>query len=488
MRLPGWMFFIVIVFMVLATAVCGVGAFNFGYRFAVDLGSSGVQVAGGSSSFEDFLSAQPTATVTASPAPPTSTPEPGVTFTPEPTLTPTLSGPTPTIDPLAAYTWDDPRRLNVLLLGMDQRRGEEGTFRTDTIMIVSIDPVRQTIGMLSVPRDLWVDIPGFLPNRINTANAQGDGGGYPGGGPALVADTVEQTFGISIDRYLRVNFDVFTTVVNLIAPNGVEVCPTEVIDDPDYPDAGYGTIPVRFEAGCQRLDATRLLQYARTRATQGGDFDRAARQQEVIKALRDEVLSAGGISNFIGQVPALWDELTGSFVTNFTLDELFRLASLLTEIPRENITSGVVNNLYVNLATTAQGDQVLTPRYDAIRFLMDQVFNPQPDMTLADLRQRAEAEGASIVVYNNTDTVGLAGQTRDWLQAQGVVITSVGNVPQITNTTTVIRDYSGKLWTARYLAALMGLPVESIQTATDGLTSEDIMIVAGTDMPSILAR
>lgn len=488
MRLPGWMFFIVIVFMVLATAVCGVGAFNFGYRFAVDLGSSGVQVAGGSSSFEDFLSAQPTATVTASPAPPTSTPEPGVTFTPEPTLTPTLSGPTPTIDPLAAYTWDDPRRLNVLLLGMDQRRGEEGTFRTDTIMIVSIDPVRQTIGMLSVPRDLWVDIPGFLPNRINTANAQGDGGGYPGGGPALAADTVEQTFGISIDRYLRVNFDVFTTVVNLIAPNGVEVCPTEVIDDPDYPDAGYGTIPVRFEAGCQRLDATRLLQYARTRATQGGDFDRAARQQEVIKALRDEVLSAGGISNFIGQVPALWDELTGSFVTNFTLDELFRLASLLTEIPRENITSGVVNNLYVNLATTAQGDQVLTPRYDAIRFLMDQVFNPQPDMTLADLRQRAEAEGASIVVYNNTDTVGLAGQTRDWLQAQGVVITSVGNVPQITNTTTVIRDYSGKLWTARYLAALMGLPVESIQTATDGLTSEDIMIVAGTDMPSILAR
>jgi LCP family protein required for cell wall assembly len=485
MRLPGWLFVLVVVVMVAATGVCAFGAFNFAYTFAVDLGDSGVQVAAGSS-FDSFLAAQPTATATITPAP-TDTPRPGETITPAPTLPPTPAGPTATPDPLAGFTWDDPRRLNVLLMGIDQRAADtETAFRSDTMIIVSIDPVRKSIGMLSIPRDLWVSIPGFQPNRINTANYIGDSSGYPGGGPALAVETVEQNFGVGIDRYLRVNFDVFERVVDLVAPNGVQVCPTQVIDDPDYPDAGYGTIAVRFEPGCQRLDAVRLLQYARTRATQGSDFDRAARQQEVIKALRDEVLTAGGVANFISQVPALWTELAGSFVTNFTLEELYGLATLLQQIPRENIHSGVINNLYTDMATTAQNEQVLTPRYDAIRFLMDQVFNPQEALSLGDLRERALAENATIVIYNNTDIVGLAGQARDWFQAQGVTIVNIGNMPEISGTPTIIRDYSGKLWTARYLAALMGLPDEVIQPAVDGLTGDDLMIVAGADMPQIL--
>jgi LCP family protein required for cell wall assembly len=355
------------------------------------------------------------------------------------------------------------------------------------MIVVSIDPVRKTVGMLSVPRDLWVDIPGYQPNRVNTANYLGDSSGYPGGGPALAARTITDNLGIKIDRYLRVNFDVFTQVVNLVAPNGVEVCPTEAIDDDHYPDAGYGTITVHFDPGCQRLEAERLLQYARTRATEGSDFDRAQRQQEVIKALRDAVLNAGGIVNFIGQIPALWDSLSGAYVTDLTLEEIIALGALASEIPRENIQSGVINNLYVDLASTASGEQVLVPRYDAIRSLMDDVFNPRVNVTLSELRERAAAENAEIVVYNNTDIPGLAGQTRDWLNGQGLSITSQpGNVPEPGNTPTVIRDYTGRLWTARYLAALLGLPADRIQPGNDGLTSADVMIVAGSDMPQIL--
>ncbi len=108
-----------------------------------------------------------------------------------------------------------------------------------------------------------------------------------------------ETLGIPIDKYVLINFDVFTTVVNLIAPNGVEVCPTQEIDDPNYPDAGYGFIHVHFNAGCQRLDAEHLLQYARTRHTQNSDFDRAMRQQEVIKAVRDEVAQRGRDRQFL---------------------------------------------------------------------------------------------------------------------------------------------------------------------------------------------
>lgn len=475
MRIPGWLFIVGVVILVLGTTLCSVLAFNATYQVATDLGRGGVQVA----SFSDFLRAQPTPTLTPTPAP-TLTPLPGETAVP---ATPV---PEATLDPLASYTWDDPRRVNILLLGIDQRGDEPGPFRTDTMIVVSVDPVRKTAGMLSIPRDLWVTIPGFQPQRINQANALGDANAYPGGGPALAARTVTENIGINVQKFILVNFDVFTAVVDLIAPNGVEVCPTEPIDDPDYPDAGYGTIPVYFDAGCQRLNAERLLQYARTRATQGSDFDRAARQQEVIKSLLNEVLSAGGITNFLGQIPALWEELAGSFQTNLSQQEIISLAVLAQEIPAENIHSGVINNLYVNLATTTTGDQVLIPRHNALSSLLQQVFDPQDELSLSDLRARAEAEQASVVVYNNTDIAGLAGQTRDWLISRQVSVTAVGNTPAPSNTFTIIRDYTGKIWTARYLAALMGLPPERVQPGADGATTEDVMVVVGPDVQTLL--
>lgn len=475
MRVPGWLFIIGILLLVGLTIFGAIVSYNVARQVAIDAGSAGVQVA----AFADFLQAQPTATNTSLPPSPTPTPQPGAT------AAPTIA---PTQDPAAPFAWEDPRRISILLMGIDQRSGveEAGPFRTDTMMLVSIDPVRKTAGVLSIPRDLWVTIPGFQPGRINTANSLGDTSAYPGGGPALAAATVQENLGIRVEKYILVNFDVFTQIVNTIAPAGVEVCPTEVIDDPDYPDAGYGTIAVYFELGCQRLEAERLLQYARTRATYGGDFDRARRQQEVLRAIQNEVLSAGGIVNFIGQIPTLWDQLTGNFRTNLSLDEITRLAFLAQDISRDDIQFGVIDNLYVNLVTTNLGDQVLVPKGDSIRFLVQQVFNAQQELTLADLRTRADAEAASIVVYNNTDIAGLAAQTRDWLASRQVTVDAIGNPEQITNTPTLIRDYTGNPWTARYLAALMGLPADRVQPGGDGATAHDVMIVVGTDIQPIL--
>src|SRR5690606_37295631 len=212
--------------------------------------------------------------------------------------------------------------------------------------------------------------------RINTANALGDANAYPGGGPALAAETVEANLGIDIDKYVLINFDVFTAVVDLIAPDGVEICIRETIDDPYYPDAGYGFIHVHFDPGCQRLDAERLLQYARTRKTQGGDFDRARRQHEVIRALIDEVLNAGGIANFVGQIGALWQELSGSFRTNMTLEEVLSLASLAQQIDTDRMIFRQIDNMHVQFATTSSGDQVLVPNYSAIRSVIQETFSP----------------------------------------------------------------------------------------------------------------
>jgi LCP family protein required for cell wall assembly len=484
LRIPGWLFIVGVLFFVGMTALCSVVSFAGARQLAIDAGESGIGINVG---FAQWLREQPTIAPSATTVPATPTPIPGVTVT----ASPTEAGPAPTVDPLADYTWNDPRQVRILLLGIDQRRGfneeDDKYFRTDTMMVVNIDPVRKTIGILSVPRDLWVDIPdGGPPGRINTANSRGDSGGYPGGGTALAVETVQSNLGLRVDNYLLVNFDVFTTIVNALAPDGVEICVRETIDDPLYPDAGYGTSPVRFDPGCQMLKAEQLLQYARTRATQGADFDRARRQQEVLKAMQAQLISLGGIGNFIAQAPLLWNELTDSFKTNLTLEQIIRLGTLVQSIPRENIHTGVIDNLYVQFAQTAQGDEILIPNYNAIRLLVQQVFSPQEAVDLAELRTRALSENATIAVFNNTDIAGLAGQTRDWLASQGLSVSQVGNTSAPNNADTIIRDYSGNVWTARYLAALMGLPSDRVQPGADGLLAQGVAIITGPDVQPLL--
>lgn len=398
----------------------------------------------------------------------------------------------PTIDPAAGLPRiTDPRQIRILLLGIDQRSdtGDPGPFRTDTMILMNIDPVRKTVGVLSLPRDLWVDIPNFDPGRINVANFLGDANAYPGGGgPALAMETVSSNFGVRVDKYLLINFDVFTSLVDTIASNGVPVTVTEVIDDPDYPDDRFGTIYVHFDPGEYRMDAETLLQYARTRATEGGDFDRARRQQQVLDALRAEILSAGGILNFISQAPRLWEDLSNNYRTNLEYDEIISLGLLMSEIEKDDIHYAVIDNLYVTFGLNPTGDQmVLYPDYGSISDLIQRVFFPQTQLTPAEIKTRADAENAQIYVYNGTQIVGLANDAREWFTGQGVSVTGVGNDTNYNGAETIIRDYGGTHpWTARYIANLMGLPQERIRPGGDGLVAQGVMIVAGQDILPIL--
>jgi LCP family protein required for cell wall assembly len=500
MRLPGWAFIAGVLALVGVTALCSILSFGFTRQMVIDLGSRGVQVEKPWDLVGYVLRGAPTAAPQAdnidSLTPPTATPVPtlvmaaptaATSLQPGATLEPTDAGPTATLDPLKNATITDPRRITILLLGIDQRTAVEdrGPYRTDTMILISIDPVRKTVGVLSIPRDLWVDIPGFQPNRINTANALGDSSQYPGGGPALAAATVQENLGVKVNKYLLVNFHAFTTIVDTLAPDGVEICIKEAIDDPKYPDAGYGTIHVHFDPGCQKLDAEHLLEYARTRATFGGDFDRARRQQEVLDKMRAYVLSVGGVRTFITQIPTLYDQLKDSFKTNLSLEEIINLGQLMSQIPSENIHYGVIDNLYVTLRTTQNNEQVLIPKQNSISALIQQLFNPT-NYSLAELRTRAEAENAKIVVFNNTDIPGLAGQTREWLGSRQVNVGDIGSVQSPTNDATVIRNYTDKPWTARYLAVLLGIPPERIQPGADGATTADIMVMVGPDIQPLL--
>lgn len=317
---------------------------------------------------------------TPTPQPPTPTPDQGGEMTPAPGDT----GPEETpaspeagseAQAVAYAPWDDPRRVSVLLLGIDQRAGEQGTFPTDTIILLSLDPVGHTAAILSIPRDLWVEYPGLgQSGRINGANIAGDNISYPGGGgPAFAVRTVEKELGIKIQYYLLINFEVFTTLIDALGP--IEVCPPEPIDDDRYPDGSYGYISIHFDAGCQELDAERLLQYARTRHADS-DIGRSTRQQEVILSVRNKVLSAGGVAALLPEAPALWESMQDNIRTNLSFEEMVRLGLRAEKIPSEEIRPAQISFDEVYLSTSDDGEAILVPIASDIRLLIEDLFRP----------------------------------------------------------------------------------------------------------------
>jgi len=488
-----------------ATGLCSLTGFSLAQQTVVDLNAAGLSVddplltlrcaisgdcdSGRAGPDAPMIMLTPLTTALPTAPPPTRTPG-NAAVSRRPTATTVPPSPVPTLAPDADLPRvTDPRQIQILLLGIDQRSATDdpGPFRTDTMMLVSVNPARKTVGVLSLPRDLWVDIPGFEPGRINTANFIGDGSAYPGGGgPALAMETVAANFGVRVDKYLLVNFDVFTTIVDILAPNGVPLTVTEWIDDPDYPDDHYGTIHVQFEPGEQRMDAETLLQYARTRATENGDFDRARRQQQALDAVRAEVLNAGGIINFISQAFTLWDALQGNYRTNLELNEIVALGNLMSEIKREDIRYRVIDKFYAYPGLSPGGDQVLYPNFVAIRDLIQETFYAQSQLTLAEMKARADEENPLIYVYNGTNVIGLAGDTRDWLVAKGVRVDDIGNDVTNARQLTEIREYGRYNRTAKYLAALMALPEDRIARSGDGLIAQGVLVALGADAVEII--
>ena len=368
MRVPQWFLTV----WVIGITVVAVGASALAYTFVRDRAGE-----------LDRVLELPDPPQLGRPAPqqaPTVTPPPVVAEATAAPVTVTESGEpvaaTPAEDALLG-TWQDPRRVSVLLLGIDQRKGEQGTFPTDTIILFSLDPVGKTAAILSIPRDLWVEYPGLgKSGRINGANIIGDEISYPGGGgPAYAVKTVENLLGVRIQYYVLINFEVFYALVDAIGP--IEVCPTQTIHDEQYPDGSYGFMTVHFDPGCQELDAERLLQYARVRhGDDQGDIGRAARQQEVILKIREKVLSVGGVSALLPQITTLWESLQDNIRTNLSFEDMVRLARTAEDVPDTEIRRAQISFDEVFISTSPEGDEVLIPIASDIRLLIEDLFRP----------------------------------------------------------------------------------------------------------------
>lgn len=399
---------------------------------------------------------------------------------------------TGTPNPASLPEWSGVERVNILLLGIDEREVEDGPWRTDTMILLSVDPATRSAGMLSIPRDVWVPIPGYdVEGKINTAHFIGDAEGYPGGGPALAMATVQYNFGIPVQYYVRLNFSAFERLIDLIG--GIDVYVEQVIDDPQYPDSGFGYEPLHIDAGWQHMDGRLALKYARTRHTEFGDFDRARRQQQVILAVRDEVTQGDTLVKLITQAGPLLETLGDSVQTNLTLDQLVRLANLGSKIDLENIQSLVIDPSMTlsYLAPTDPPQYVLIPIREEVRKLRDRLLNAGaglPGVQPADDTARLAAEAAAIRVENGTQTIGLAARTREFLAGLGFSIASFGDAYDglSTHEATLIIDHGSKPFTAAQLAAALNLPPTAVRTAAGNGDGVDIRIVLGDDFASAL--
>ena len=365
--------------------------------------------------------------------------------------------------------------VNVLIMGIDARSPDVRAPLTDTMILFTIDPVSNTAGMISIPRDLWVKIPGSEYGKINTAYSIGESFQLPGGGPGLAVRTVEDLLGVPIQYYAQINFEAFVSFIDNI--DGVKVTIPERIQlDIVNTDRSYWLDP-----GTYTLPGDLALAYVRNRSTSGGDFDRAQRQQQVIMAIRDRVLSFNMMPTLIAKAPQLYADLSSGIRTNLTLDQALSLAQKALSIPRDQILSRAINGSYVNFGTSPDGLSMLRPIPDKIRELRDEVFGGVSAVNAEqNLETILQEEGASISVRNASSQEGLAAKTAEYLRAKGLNVVEETNAAYQTYST--ITFYGAKPYTLHYLVDLFKIiPSTRIVYAYDPAATVDLVLYLGDD-------
>jgi LCP family protein required for cell wall assembly len=268
---------------------------------------------------------------------------------------------------LALLLFFPPQRTNILLLGLD-RRPSETTYatRSDTMILATIYPAGRYVGMLSIPRDLYVIQVDGSVDRINTAHFFGELA-LPGNGPAMAMQVVHSDFGLTVDRYVRVDLAGFVRVVD--AMGGVDInVPNALVDD-EYPTYDYGTTTVTFDAGPQHMDGERALAYARIRHG-SSDFQRAARQQVVLQAVFQRLLNPTAWP----RLPLVGIAVGQSVNTDLSPVDVLRLAPTLLLVGPSEIDRQVIEGDLVQPYITDGGADVLLPVWAKINPQLQRMF------------------------------------------------------------------------------------------------------------------
>ena len=408
---------------------------------------------------------------------------PDVTATPPPVQGTAL--PNQTIPP-----WNGTERLNILLIGSDERPGE-GTYNTDTLIVVSIEPTTGQVAMFSLPRDsVGVPLPpGPLRNAFGSTYGSKINSFFTAvrGRPDLVPGTsrtrgynglkaiLGELYGLDIKYFVEVNFEGFRQVVDAVGGVTINV-QVPVVDDRFPADTGRHA-RIYIPSGIQHMNGTQALVYARSRYG-SDDFDRASRQQRVLTSLREQA----DVANLIPRIPELLAAVKNTVRTDVPRAELAKLAGLADTIDTKNIRSYV-------FAYPRYGSQVLSPIYQylpdvaKIRAAVASAFTVDPDLEAT--RTALAAEAASIWVLNGSSDQGRASALAGYLEYYGLIASAPTTRPPATTTTKIV-VYNGAetrlVETIKFLETTLKVQVE---TKTDPAVRADIVITTTRTTPDL---
>lgn len=389
-----------------------------------------------------------------------------------------LGGPLQPTRPPLPDTLREP--FTVLLIGVDKRPSPDEGVRSDTLILVRVDPAARWASMLSIPRNSVVTIPHVGQAKINAAYASGymsaaaiygEDTEPDAGGAALAAETVERFLGVTVDYTAQVDFHGFETLVESVG--GVVVDVPAPLLDAEYPTEDYGVERVYIPAGLQVLDEHSALVYARSRHG-STDFDRSRRQQVVLRALLDQVRARGLLEN-VATLPQWAEVLAQNIRTTLPIGDLGTIGGL-AGLARELKPGGIVQ-LSINpddVAIDAEdGSDIYWNRADVAALVARWQAGPQA------------AEGGLIQVLNGAAVEGIAGRISSFLRGKGFALADPAQAPQLYEHSTII-DYTGHPQTRQRLAEALGIAPGYVlaQPGTDAPTQPrqaDIVLIVGQD-------
>jgi LCP family protein required for cell wall assembly len=404
----------------------------------------------------------------------------------------------------APKNWDGSSRINILVMGLDARQQAYDIPRSDSMILFTMDPKTLSAGMLSIPRDLWVNIPGFGEDKINTAYFDGEANHVDGGGPALAVKTVEQFLNVSINYYAVLDFDSFVKFIDDMGGLDMKIRQTITVDP-----IGPGN-DVTLKPGTQTLSGAVALAYARDRDTDHGDFDRAGRQQEVIMAIRNQVVNLKMLPTLIIKALQIYHDVSKGIHTNLSLTQVVQLALIAEQIPPERIKREIINDPeQCTISWSWNGLSILLPIPNEIKKLRDQLFNtseyagvplPVPTITPAvtvqvnstpaptkvpptavvDPVTLTKQEKARLQIQNGTMYPGLADNTAAYLKTRGFNVIGTANASQNTDQTTIM-VYASEPGTLNYLITILKVSPANIYNRSDPQAPADIVVILGSD-------
>ncbi|MFH1171772.1 MAG: LCP family protein [bacterium] len=326
-------------------------------------------------------------------------------------------------------------RVNVILLGIGGA-GHDGPLLADTIIAGSFQPSTHQIGLMSIPRDFIVEIPGYGFRKINNANAFGEEKGR-GAGAVLTASVLEKVLSAPIQYYVRVDFSGFEKFIDDIG--GIDVTVDTTFTDTSYPTENYGYQTIHFTAGRQHFDGVTALKFVRSRHgdnAEGSDFARSRRQQKVLLAMKKKIFSFETLLN-PSRITKVLDTLGAHVVTNFQPWELMRLVSIGKTVKTDAVTTRVLD-------TTPDGLLVNTVGLDGAYILEPRAKNYSEIQTaFASLFTETQQQKARITIQNGTTIAGLATSTATRIASSSIEVVRTQNAVRRNVATTIIYDLVG---------------------------------------------